>query len=619
MTRGARGRRQALHLLLATMLIGCGGQSCNGCSAAPAKPKTPPELVTPEVVHARITQHGFDLIAVNLVQLLQAVLGGSNGVAVIEIAKLLGPQPLQFSGGLGLFNGKAGARDLVLTFDLKSAQVTLVDGSSPARIRIAFDHARLGVQKGVVFGSASVVGFDSDAACHLKNGLGGGTAMPHLATFSGTLDLVLGVDAAGKLQVGVQVSKPVLHDIGFALAKDCALAECTDQFLLEAPCLECELCATGQLASDAVAAAKDLLGPLLTQVLELAGNLLIKQVLAGTLNGKPLDLEIPIDLQSVLASASPLLAGLVGQPQGPLLVRTRPSPQAFSVQDKALLARLDAAVFAAASPCAVEPGLDATTVFAKLPQGAPPPLPAAVAVQMPGGIGPVKPVDIGVLLGPRALQEAGWSVLRGGLLCIAVDSAVLYGASGGKLLVTAGALDLALPGLGQLARAAAPIRIAVRPNAQPEGVPYLELQQETTATVVTLHLRRLGIGIEAFAHGRWLTVVELQADANLVASVAVVGPQVALQVRSLAVLKVEVVGDPIAPGANWQQLAPAVAQLAVSLLFAQPLAFDVDMQAMLAQVLKLPISAELLSIQAIGSQPQWLMLAIGLHQAGAKP
>ncbi|MBM4342450.1 MAG: hypothetical protein FJ100_03615 [Deltaproteobacteria bacterium] len=609
----------APHLLGTLLSVGCGGQSCTGCGSSPPKPKTPVEQVTPAVLQARLTQHGFDLVAANLVQLLQAVFGGSGNVAILDVAKLLGPQPLQFSGGLGLFNGKAGARDLVLTFDVKAAEITLVEGSSPARVRIAFDHARIGVEKGVIFGAASVAGFDSDAACHLKNGLGAGTSMPHLATFSGALDLVLGVDVAGKLQVAVQVSKPVLHDVGFALGKDCALQECTDQFLLESPCLECELCATGQLASDAAAAAKDLLGPILTQLLQLAGNLIIQQLLAGTVNGKPLDVEVPVDLHAMVAGASPELAAMLGQPAGPLLLRTRPSPQAFTVQDKALLARLDAAVFATASPCAVQPGQDATTVFANLPQGAPPVLPASVPVWTPTGQTLAKAVDVGVLMGPRAVQQAGWSLLRGGLLCIAVDSAALYGVSGGKVLLTAGALDLALPGLGQLARAGAPVRITVRPDARPEGAPYLDLQQEATETAVTLHLRRLGVAVEAFVHGRWLTVVELQVDAEVVAALRVQGPEIALQVRSLAVPQVEVVGDPIAPGANWHQLAPAVAQIAVSLLFSQPLAFEVDVQALLAKLVNLPVSADLLSVQAVGGDPPWLLVAIGLDQAGGKP
>ncbi|MSQ81608.1 MAG: hypothetical protein EXR77_01655 [Myxococcales bacterium] len=601
-------------------LVACGGQTCNGCNGPLPKPQTPVELVTPAVVQARITQHGFDLIAANLVQVLQVVLGGNSGgggnVAVIDVAKVLGPQPLQFTGGLGIFNGKAGVRDLVITFDLKSASMQLVDGSIPARIRLSFDHARIGAQKGVVFGAVSVIGLDSDAACHLKNGLGVSSQTPHLATFSGTLDVVLGVDSAGKLAIEVQVAKPVLHDIGFALAKDCALKECTDQFLLEAPCLECELCATGQLASDAIGAVKDLLGPLLTQILELAGNLVVKQVLAGAINGKPLDVEIPVDINALLAGASPLIGGLVGQSAGPVLMRTRPSSQAFVVNGGALRARLDAAVFSVAAPCVVDPGADATLVFAKLPQSLPPELPAQMSAFSGTGSATPTLVDVGVLVGNRALQQAGWSLLRSGLLCVNIDSSALYSLSAGQVMVTAGALDLVLPGIGQLAPAGAPIRIAVRPNASPSGAPFVQLHQEQTATVAALHLRDLGVAVEVFAHGRWLTLVELQVQATLVAAIQVLGQQLVLQVRQLNNVAIEVVGDPIAPAANWQQLAPAVAQLAVALLLAQPLQFEVDVQSTLKSLLNLPIAASVVGIAVTGADSDWLLLGIALKSGG---
>ena len=608
---------QRMAFWLPGLLIACGGQTCGGCNGPLAPPQTPAALLTPEVVQARITQHGFDLIASHIVPLLQAVLGaGPGGVAVIDVAKLLGPQPLQFSGGLGLFNGKAGARDLVLTFDVKAAQVKLVPDSNPARIQLSFDHAQIGVQKGVVFGAASVVGFDSDAACHLRNGLGTATPTPHLATFSGTIDLVLGVDAQSKLAIEVQVSKPVLHEIGFALEKDCNLVECTDQFLLEAPCLECELCATGQLASDAISGIKDLLGPLLTQILQLAGNLLVKQVLNGAINGKPLDIELPVDLKAIVGGVSPLLGGVLGQPAGPLLLRTRPSPQAFRVQAGALQARLDAAVFAHASACVVEPGLDATTVFANLPQGAPPPLPLTMAANQTTGPPQQKSVDVALLLGRRAVEEAAWSVVRSGLLCVGVDSGALYQVSAGKLLVTAGALDLALPGISQFAKPGAPIRIAIIPNARPEQAPIVQLQQEATATVATVHVRQLGVAVEAFVHGRWMTLVELRADADATLALQVVGPQIGLSVRTIAIPQVEVVGDPVAPGANWPALAPAVAQMAVALLLAQPLHFDVDVQGALQSVLKLPIGADLIGMQAAGVANDWIVLGIALHELG---
>lgn len=606
--------RRALFWLPA-LLLSCGGQTCNGCNGPLPPPQTPAVLLTPEAVQARVTQHGFDLIAGHLVQILKAVLGsGPGGAAVIDVGKLLGPQPLQFSGGLGIFNGKAGARDLVLTFDLKSAAVQLVEGSSPARVRMSFDHAKIGVQKGVVFGSVSVAGFDSDAACHLQNGLGAGSPQPYLATFSGTIDLVLGVDAAGKLAIEVQVSKPVLHEVGFALGKDCGLNECTDQFLLEDPCLECELCNTGKLASDAANAIKDLLGPLLSQLMEIAGNLIVKQLLAAGLNGKPLDIEIPVDLQAILAGASPLLGGLVGVPNGPLRLRTKPSPLAFRVQQGALESRFDAAIFNAAAACVVEPGLDATAVFAQLPQAAAPPLPAAMASADSAGKVSDRPVDVALLVGNRAMQEAGWSLLRSGLLCVALDSRGLYGLSGGQLFVSAGALDLALPGISQLADPAAPIRIAVQPRARPQDAPFVQLHQDATATVATLHISALGVNVQAFVRGRWLTLVELQADADLAAAITVSGQQLGLAVRDLAIGKVQVVGDPVAPGANWQQLAPTVAQLAVALLLSQPLHFDIDVAAAIQSLVKLPIAADLVGVQAAGGG-DWLLVGVGLSEA----
>ncbi len=608
---------QRLAFWLPGLLLACGGQTCGGCNGPLPPPQAPAALLTPQVVQARITQHGFNLIASHLVQLLQAVLGaGPGGVAVIDVAKVLGPQPLQFAGGLGLFNGQAGVRDLVLTFDVLAATVKLVDGSNPARIQLSFDHARIGVQKGVVFGAASVIGFDSDAACHLKNGLGTATQTPHMATFSGTVDLVLGVDAQSKLAIQVEVSKPVLHSVGFALQKDCGLGECTDQFLLESPCLECELCATGQLASDAINATKDLLGPLLTQLLQVAGNLVVKQVLNGAINGKPLDIEVSVDLKAILQGVSPFLGGLTGD-ANVLRLRTRPSPQAFIVQGAALQARLDAAVFAQSAACVVDPGQDATTVFAKLAQSAPPALPATMLASTKSGDSAPKDIDVAVLLGRRVIEEAAWSVVRSGLLCVAIDTGALYQVSAGKLLVTAGALDLALPGITQFAEPDAPIRLAIRPNARPEQAPMVQLQQEATATVATVRVWQLGIGIEAFVHGRWLTLVEMQADADAVLAISVLGPQVVVTARKVAIPHVVVVGDPVAPGANWQALAPAVAQMAVTLLLAQPLQFDVDVQAALQSVLNLPLSAELIGLQATGADNSWLLLGVALHEPGA--
>lgn len=619
-----RERRGATHRLLAMLLpcllVACGGQSCSGCDGPLTQPTAPDQLMLPQATQLRITQHGFDVLAGNMVGLLKAVLGaGAGGQAVLDVAKLLGPQPLQFSGGFGLFQGKAGARNLILTLDLASLQIDLVDGSSPARMRISFDHAQIGVVQGIVFGETSFAGLSSDAACHLKNGLQAGSPKAHLATVSGQLDLVLGVDAGGKLAVTVQVQKPVIHDIGFALTKDCGLQECKDQVLLESACLECELCATGKLASDAAATLKDALGPILTKIMELAGNILVKQVLADTLNGKPLNVEIPLDAKALVAQAAPPLAGLLGEPAGPLKLRGRPASQAFVVQDKALQMRLDAAVFAPAHPCAMEPGLDATAVFAQLPSGPAPLLPAQMQALNSQGLSTPTAVDLALLLRRTALDEAVWSVLRSGLLCTAVDTSQLYQLSGGKLLVTVGVLDLALPGVRQLASTGAPLRISVTPRAKPQDAPWVDLAQEATTTAITLHLRGLQVAVEARVRERWLTLVELAIDADVTAGLQVIGQQLVLVVRSVEVVNLAEVGDPVAPSADWASLAPTVAKVAVQLLLAQPLKFDVDVQAAVQQVINLPIAADLVGLQAVG-QGDWLLVGVSLQQQpGGKP
>ena len=461
--------RRLLAWLLPGLLIACGGQSCTTCAGPLPPPQSPSELLLPKAAQVRITQHGFDEIAGHMVALLKALFGtGPGGVAQIEVAKLLGPQPLQFAGGLGLFKGKAGARDLILTLDMASLKIELVEGSSPARIRIAFDHARIGVVQGVVFGAASFLGMESDVACHLHDGVDVGQTTAHIATLSAQLDVVLGVDAAGKLAVTTQVQQPVLDDIGFTLSKDCALDECTDQLLLEDPCLECELCATGKLGSDAMAGIKDLLGPLMSNLLEMVGNLLVQQVLSQALNGKPLDVEVPVDVRALLGQAAPLLGDLLGEPVGPLRVRVRPSPQAFDVKDAALRGRMDASVFAVAHPCVVEPGPDAALTFGKLPEGPPPDLPQQMTQWLADGTSAPRAVDVALLLSTRAVEEAVWATLRSGLICAAADSEQLYATTAGKLLLGLGALDVAMPGVRRLASAGASVRVQIAPRPGPK-------------------------------------------------------------------------------------------------------------------------------------------------------
>lgn len=618
---GVRWRRLITTWLLPLALGACGGNGCSGCSEIIPQPTVPTSLLIQRGVQLRVSQKGFDLVADNIVGLLKALFGATaGGAAKIDVSKLLPGSPLKVSGGLGLFSGTASVRDLVLSLDLDKLAVTLVQGASPARVRIAIDKADLGVIKGVVAGQASFLGIKSDAACHLQNGVDVGTPDARIATVSATIDLVLDVDAAGKLAIKAEVADPVLHDIGFRTKKDCALTECKDQILLEDPCLECGVCATGKLTSDIAAAMKNFLKPVLSQVLALVTNLLIKQVIEPSLNGKSLDLELGVDLAKLVKAASPQLGALFGEGK-PLRVRARPAPSAFSVTSAALRARFDGAVFAKAHGCVVSPGADSTSLFAELPQTPAPPLPAKLSVKDENGALISAELQAGAMLARGIVEEALWAVLRSGVLCSSVDAHALYALSDKKIVLVTAALDLALPGLRQLTRADAPLRLTVVPSASHKTVPRIQLSSDGAGGVtIRATLRQLGLTIEAAVMQRWLTLVEASADAVAVLSVRVDQQErLVVTVVDVEVPEVKVAESALFPQAQMDVVAGPIAQLGLSLLLSEPMVFDVDVNAMLADVLKLPIDAAMVGLQVMGAGQDWLLVGIKLAAKGTKP
>lgn len=614
-----RWRRWLTIWLLPLATVACGGKGCVGCSVQTPTVTVADPLMLPAAAQFRLTQNGFDVIAAEMVALLKLLFGSdANGAAEIDVSKLLGKTELTIGGGLGLFKGKASVRDLVLTLDLAALQVKLVEGSSPARVQISIDQADLGVTKGVVAGGVTFLGMSSDAACHLLDGVDVGTAKERMATVSATIDLILGVDPKGNLDVSVKVSDPVLHDVGFDLAKDCALKECTDQLLFEDPCMECGICNAGSITSAAVQGLKDFLGPVLGDILALMANGLVDALLKAGINGKPLDLELAVPLNDLMAKASPTLAALLGAAT-PLRARVRPAPGAFSVNKGALDGRFDLGMLAAAAGCVAAAGADDSAVFAKLKQGPPPELPATMAVWDNGTRLPDAPVDLGVLVAGSALEEGLWAILRSGLLCIGVDSTAVHQLSGGRLLLSAAAVDLMLPGLRQITSPAAPLRIAVAPSADPVHAPAVALEVLNEGKIgLGLQLRDFEVRIEVAVRGRWLTVVELAADAQIALTTAL-DPQgqLALTLQQVQVTQVTVAHNPLFPDSGIEDIVPAAAQVGVSLLMAQPLAFELPLQELLSQALAVPLTVEAVGLQVGGADDDWLMLGARIDPLAA--
>ena len=625
--RSMRTRRW-LALWAPIFLVACGGNGCTSCTVQGKAPVTPNTLVLPETLKLRVTQHGFDVVSQQIKPLMLAVLGqNQNGQAVMDISQLLGPIALNLNGGLGLFKSSASLRNLVLTLDVKGMQLSLVDPSDPAKLRLTLDHAQIGVVHGVVAGDASFAGIDSNAACQVKNGVHVGQADAHLATLSTTLDLALGVDGNGQLAVTAQLVSVELHDLGFGLDKDCALPECTDQVLLEDPCLECNLCLAGNLAGDAAQTLTAVLQPVLGQVLVVLGNAIGKQLALKALNGKPLDIELPLDVASVATKLGPL--GAMLGPAETIYLRGKPSPHAFTVHDQGLDATLDGALYAPANPCVIDAGDDATTVFAKLPQTPPPAMPLTMLQPVPGAAGVSKTVDVGLLLSRSVVEEGLWSMLRSGLFCAGIDSRQLWSLSAGKLVLSADAVDLFLPGVRQLAglpgdHAPAPVRVSILPSANPNDAPRTQLQHLATGGVrLRAQLRRMAIGLEVAVQGRWLTVLEARADVDVTASLSTPPGKLAIAVEHVELSGLVVDANSLFPHAHVAEIVPAVVQAAVALLLAQPLELGLDAAGLVTQTLGLPLQAEIVGLDALGdsasqSGEDWLVLGIGL-QPGAKP
>ncbi len=619
-------RRRWLALWAPIFLLACGGNSCTSCTVQGNAPVTPNALVLPETLKLRITQHGFDVVAQEVKPLLLAVLGkNQNGQAVLDISKLLGPVALNLNGGLGLFKSSASLRQLVLTLDVQGMQLALVDPSDPARLRLTLDHAQIGVVSGVVAGDASFAGINSNAACQLKNGVNAGQPDAHLATLSTTLDLQLGVDANGQLAVNAQLVSVALHDLGFGLDKDCTLPECTDQVLFEDPCLECNICIAGNLAGDAAQALTAALEPILGQVLVALGNAIGTQLVLQALNGKPLDIELPLDMAQAVPKFG-VLGSLLG-PAETIYLSGKPSPHAFTVHDQGLDATLDGALYAPANPCVIDAGMDATTVFAQLPQTPPPAMPLTMLQPVTGAAGVQKTVDVGLMLSRSVVEEGLWSLLRSGLFCAGLDSRQLWTLSQGKLVLSADAVDLFLPGVRQLAglppgHVPAPVRMSVLPSANPNDAPRTQLQHLATGGVrLQAQLRRMAIGLEVAVRGRWLTVLEARADVAVTATLATPGGKLAIGVEHVALSGLEVAPESLFPHAHVAEIVPAVVQAAVALLLAQPLVLDVDAATLVTQSLGLPLQAELIGLDALGdsasqSSEDWLVLGLGLQPGG---
>lgn len=574
--------------------IGGGG----GCARISQGDYTFPEKeIVQASIAARVTQSGMDFLTRRIKSLVLAFFDAdASGRAILPLGDL-GVGSL--STGLGPL--EAEVRDLVLTLDLSRLDVTLVPGSSPARLEVYVEDAEVGLVDGTVAGVVDGFLFSGDVACGLADGPDG-----RLARVTMRLVLELATDAFGALDVNVLPSVFDLQDVAITMVTDCDRPECLDGLPAgsTSECLECEtICPAADFAADLVTIVQDVFDDLVDQLMNVLADELANLVLDGFLNGKPLAVEGTLDLAPLL---SPILAWLEGA--RPLGVLAKPAGQAFRVTGAGPTLGLDVVLDA---------GLDVPTPHACVGSGwnerdfQPGPRPTFDGfAQTEAGL---VPYDLGLGVSAAIVNEAVWELWKAGALCIAVDTEDLANLSGGRLVLTARTLDLLLPGAADIAGADAPVRIVVRPRLD-LGPEYVRVGAGGAAPLLSIALADASVAVEALVADGWLRLITFEADLVL---------GLAMQPRDDGTIEIGIADvaldglalppdNQIFAGARLDVIAPFVVELALGFLTEQPLTFDLGLSGLVSG-LGVPLDAIVAATGPAGDQGDWLAFYVQLR------
>ncbi|MFO0750205.1 MAG: hypothetical protein U1F43_31735 [Myxococcota bacterium] len=603
--RPSRATGLAVLAVVASLGFGCDfgiGGSGGGCvSISQGDYTMPVKRIIQDALAVRVTQSGLDFLTARIKTLVLTFFhADANGRAVVPLADLgLG----SIGTSIGPFD--ASVRDLVVTLDLARLSVRLVQGSSPARIEITVIDAEVGLVDGTVAGGVDGTFFSGDAACGLANGPDG-----RVALLSMTLVLELATTSDGLLEVHVLPSQFDLQDIALSLVTDCDRPECLDGLSPgdTGECLECEtICPAVDIGAQLASTLQDAFDGLFDQLLNLLADDLANLVLDDLLNGKPLAVEGELPLAKMLG---PVLAWM--KSARPLGVLGRPAGQAFRVTgfgdalglDLVMDAGLDAAP---AHPCIGDFGAD--RVFVSGPR----PTFDGLAFGPDGG--PIT-YDVGVGVSAAVINEGLWALWKSGTLCIDATTDDVVTLTSGKLVLTAGTLDLLLPGAADIAGPDAPIRITVRPHLA-ENAQVGDVVRLGQSPLLTVRLDDSEIGVEALVGDAWLRLVSFRAGVDLsVGLEATVDQKIAVSIDDVALRDLRLPDDEIFHQARLDIIAPFVVDLALGVLSERPLTIDLGLSG-LGSSLGLPLVPVVEAIAPAGDASDWLAIYLKLEDPPA--
>ena len=568
----------------------------------------PPKEILKGAVAARVTGTAAQSLADNVAELLPLLLEQNEaGWSCIDISSLIDAGALSFPLSLGPLVADVGARDLEFCIDLSKLKIVFIEGTSPARIQLSVENARLALAKpAVVFGKVDFVLDNATAACRLNNQLSSG-GVPYLTEISFVAEATLHVDEDSAFYLTAEATSLTVHDIGVEVTEDCTLPECSDENPPADACIECSICQTADFGSELAEFLNDAIGELLDPIVAEVINALSQPLLDELLNGQPIAVSARLTLSNVLGAAT-----TSARTASDLGVSLRPGPGGFSVTGtgaaSGLEVRLEGGTVAdPVHACVGEEVGEPTFAFSEFP---------SLGATLPDGT----PYDIALGLSRPFLNQALWSLYTSGALCLAPTTREIADLSGGAVVVNTGLLDLVVPGLARFAGRTGSVRLRIRPEIQASELPLVTFGAADASGLISLTLPRLHIGLDAFVEGAYTQIIALTATQIVLQLDAVVTTTgtIELAIASLALGPVTVGSAGIFDGVD----LGAIIELAVEVLVtivdgAEPLTFGLDPSSLGDLLGPLPLSVSPLSIVTLGPQGDWLGVFFDVTVTGA--
>ena len=598
----ARSRSLALvhHVVRALAVAaicatGCGdggvSLGISGCSESESQPfETTARNTTQKGVVTRVTSTGVDFLLAareTLVGLLLDV--GSDGW--VELA--LPDQSFGDMDGIGV-----GIRDVVVGFDLRSADLRIEFLGDPARIHIDVRQARLAVRNhdAVVWGSVG-----GDFACRLVNGIEQGSPREAFLDADFALDLFIEVDGDANLNIRVEVLPFEVHGIDIELVQDDTLPECNDGAFDS----ECGIaCGLTDVALEVVQRLYTALQGQLDGLVQPAINGLVNGFLSD-INGRPLAIEGAMPA-SALAGVIPVAGDAHA-----LAFRSGPSADGFVIEADAgggsgLELTLDVGLDTISHPC-VPPPISH------------PEFPVGPSPTLSGVDHGTTPYHVGLSLAQAVVNRLFWNAYQAGTLCVALDSDRIEELLGQH--IDTGALAALLPGLPELTSGPKPVLITLDPRFVPSDLPLVGFEAVPDAGGVPrarmrLSLPHLGISFYAQVEERWARIfqgnlsvalsLEVQATPDNHLMIAVGAPEISDLAQ---------VYNELLDAANIPEILDLVANLLTSVLLTEGLEIDLAIDGLISQISGLPIDMRILALRTDGSQADFLSVLLALATA----